>query len=208
MLGIVRCKTKEILINGEIRTLNNTNELLGNVNGINGVKTGFTNNAGRCLVTSCTRDDMNIITVVLGADTKKFRTADSIKIIEYAYKVYYNMDIKKYIEEVFEAWEKKQKFTIIKGIKQELDIKLEEHGYNTYPIKIGGEDDISVKFDCIRYFEAPIIKDVKIGDMKIRIEEEEIDIDILTNETIRKKEVKDYIIELMGKYVQNKKNAV
>lgn len=42
---IVRCKTKTILINGQQRELYNTNELLGNLNGINGVKTGFTNNA-------------------------------------------------------------------------------------------------------------------------------------------------------------------
>ncbi len=36
-----------------------------------GVKTGFTNGAGRCLVTACKRNDLDIITIVLGADTKK-----------------------------------------------------------------------------------------------------------------------------------------
>ena len=59
----------------------NTNELLGTLNGVYGIKTGFTNGANRCLVTACKREDLDIICVVLGADTKNFRTKDSIKIL-------------------------------------------------------------------------------------------------------------------------------
>ena len=73
---IVNTKTCTIMINGYPKTISNTNELLGYVEGVNGVKTGFTNNAGRCLVTSVKRNDLEIITVVLQADTKKFRGAD------------------------------------------------------------------------------------------------------------------------------------
>ena len=53
---IVNTKTCQITINGQSRDLSNTNELLGNLNGVNGVKTGFTNGAGRCLVTSTKRN--------------------------------------------------------------------------------------------------------------------------------------------------------
>lgn len=86
--NIVNTKNTIININGVNREISNTNELLGNLNGVNGVKTGFTGNAMRCLVTSCTREGNQIITVVLGADTKKQRTSDSIKLIEYAFKEY------------------------------------------------------------------------------------------------------------------------
>ena len=72
--SIVNTKTCNISINGQSKTLSNTNELLGNLNGVDGVKTGFTNGAGRCLVTSTTRNGHQIICVVLGADTKKIRT--------------------------------------------------------------------------------------------------------------------------------------
>lgn len=71
---IVNTKTYNVTINGATRTINNTNELLGNLQGVNGVKTGFTANAMRCLVTSCTRNSNQIITIVLGCDTKKKRT--------------------------------------------------------------------------------------------------------------------------------------
>lgn len=71
---IVNTKTTTISINGVPKEISNTNELLGNLNGVDGVKTGFTNNAGRCLVTSTSRNGHQIICVVLGADTKKIRT--------------------------------------------------------------------------------------------------------------------------------------
>ncbi len=71
---IVKTKTATININGVPKQISNTNELLGALNGVDGVKTGFTNNAGRCLVTSTSRNGHQIICVVLGADTKKIRT--------------------------------------------------------------------------------------------------------------------------------------
>ena len=75
---IVNTKSTTIYINGVARRISNTNELLGNLNGVDGVKTGFTGNAMRCLVTSCSRNGHQIITVVLGSDTKKQRTLDII----------------------------------------------------------------------------------------------------------------------------------
>ena len=84
-LQIVGTYNYTISINGYPKSLTNTNELLGNLNGVYGIKTGFTNGANRCLVTACKRNDMDIICVVLGCDTKKFRTSDSIKLIEYTF---------------------------------------------------------------------------------------------------------------------------
>lgn len=71
---VVNTKYYTVTINGKSKDLSNTNELLGYLQGVNGVKTGFTNNAGRCLVTSTSRNGHQIICVVLGADTKKIRT--------------------------------------------------------------------------------------------------------------------------------------
>ena len=69
--NLVKTKTYTISINNHPKTLSNTNELLGNLDGVYGVKTGFTNGANRCLVTAVKRDNMDIICIVLGADTKK-----------------------------------------------------------------------------------------------------------------------------------------
>ncbi len=49
------------------RTLYNTNKLLGMYEGVVGVKTGFTDEAGRCLVSACERDGVMLICVTLNA---------------------------------------------------------------------------------------------------------------------------------------------
>lgn len=90
---IVSTKLYTISFNGAPREISNTNELLGNSNGVYGVKTGFTFEAGRCLVSSCKRNDLDIIVVVLGADTKKIRTKDSINLINYIFDTYKYVDI-------------------------------------------------------------------------------------------------------------------
>ena len=90
--NIVGTKNYTVTINGYGKAIDNTNELLGYLDGVYGVKTGFTNGANRCLVTSIKRGNMDIISVVLGADTKRDRTKDSIEIIEYAYANYKIVD--------------------------------------------------------------------------------------------------------------------
>jgi D-alanyl-D-alanine carboxypeptidase len=65
--------------------LNTTNQLLGKVPGVYGVKTGWTQNAMECLVTAVDRDGKQIITVVLGSQN---RFQDSQNLIEWTYANY------------------------------------------------------------------------------------------------------------------------
>lgn len=99
---IVSTKSTTITIDNQTRSIQNTNELLGNFDGVYGVKTGFTFEAGRCLVSACIRGDMDIIVVVLGADTKSMRTQDSKKIINYIFENYEYINLENTIYENFE----------------------------------------------------------------------------------------------------------
>ena len=47
--GTVVCVVNTVFINGVPKSIHNTNELLGNVDGVYGIKTGFTNGANRCV---------------------------------------------------------------------------------------------------------------------------------------------------------------
>ena len=125
---IVGTKTTTISINGYSKQINNTNELLGVLDGVVGVKTGFTNNAGRCLVTETKRGDKDIITVVLCTNTKKDRTNDSIKLIEYAYSNFKMVDIEEKIVQEFENWKNinTKRIQIIKGKKDTINLALGE----------------------------------------------------------------------------------
>lgn len=201
--NIVNTKTYSITINGVQRTIGNTNELLGNMNGVYGVKTGFTNGAGRCLVTSTKRDNLDIICVVLGADTKKIRTTDSIKLIEYTFSNFRYMNLNSKIEEEFNNWLDMNlgRINIEKGNKKGIKLKLEEYNLEKYPIKNGTDNRINICIDANLNLIAPVKKETKIGEMHIIYNNSEIaKINIITAEDAEKKHVKDYILEIIKNY--------
>ncbi|HEY8349729.1 MAG TPA: D-alanyl-D-alanine carboxypeptidase family protein [Clostridia bacterium] len=68
--------------------LHNTNELLGTYPGADGVKTGYTGKAGRCLVSTAQRNGMRLISVVLGSPTRSARAEASRKLLDYGFENY------------------------------------------------------------------------------------------------------------------------
>lgn len=196
---IVSTKSYTVTINGHSKDINNTNELLGYLEGVNGVKTGFTNGAGRCLVTSASRNGFDIIVVVLGANTKKQRTRDSIKLIEYTYKNYELVDLKERIETEFEEWRKinEKRVKIYKGTKKHIETKLGEIKYEKYPIRKEMVDDIWIDINYKDYFEAPVMENKKIGKMQIGIDSTEImNVDIINKNQIERKGIWDYFVSM------------
>ena len=194
---IVNTKQYSININGYTKCLNNTNELLGVLYGVNGVKTGFTNNAGRCLVTSITRDNFSVICVVLGADTKKFRTKDSIGLIEYTYKNFEKYNLESLIYKKFEDWISENIINVEKGKDNFLKIKLSDIKYNLYPVKKEEIKDIKIEISCLDNIKAPIKQDDKIGELIVSINDDKIEIvDILCSETVEKKDIFYYIKDI------------
>ncbi len=75
------------LRNGETE-LNNTNKLVNTYNGITGLKTGTTSNAGFCLCATATRDNMSLVSVVLGASTSDDRFQKSTELLDYGFANY------------------------------------------------------------------------------------------------------------------------
>lgn len=195
---IVNTKTCTINVNGQPRQITNTNELLGNLNGVNGVKTGFTGNAMRCLVTSCTRNGNQIITVVLGADTKNKRTEDSIKLIEYAFSNYERINLEEIAKKEFENWKQinEKRIYINKAENKNIELILNRIENKQIPIKKGSEKDIKIEINCIYQFEAPLPKLTKVGTLIIKNKEEIIEaVDIQTKEEIKRKSVINYMFQ-------------
>ncbi|MCI9366065.1 MAG: hypothetical protein HFJ54_05905 [Clostridia bacterium] len=133
----------------------------GYLEGVYGVKTGFTNGANRCLVTSVKRGDMNVICVVLGADTKKDRTKDSIKLIEYTFSNFQMIDLKFMIEDEFDELVDITKFDIIKGINNELKLDLEKKDITLYPVNKEDIKDVKIEIEIKKELIAPVFnKDI------------------------------------------------
>lgn len=192
---IVSTKNYNITINGQAREISNTNELLGNLDGVYGVKTGFTNGAGRCLVTSCKRGSLDIITVVLGSDTKKIRTESSINLIEYAYKYYEVVNLEKIVLEQFENWKQlnENRIYINKGKTNHVHLQIQKLSYPEKAIKKTQKDNITIEINSLYYLEAPVTQNEIIGSAKVQIQGETIaTLEIIIQEPIEKKDVLNY----------------
>lgn len=203
--NIVGTKTTTIYINNQARQITNTNELLGVLNGVVGVKTGFTNNAGRCLVTETKRNDMDIITVVLGADTKKFRTKDSIRLIEYTFSNYEMVNIQEKIIEEFKNWKNinEKRINVIQGEKKYLNLSLGEIKVHTIPIKKDEIDNIQYEINTITSIEAPVEQWQKIGNIVVKMNNNIIEeVEIINLERIERKNWLDYFEYLLKKITE------
>lgn len=200
---IVSQKTYTIYINGNYKQIRNTNELLGNLQGVDGIKTGFTNKAGRCLVTSTTRDSWQLITIVLGCDTKKQRAQESTKIIEYCFKNYELVDFSKLANQNYENLE----INVIKGKEDSISTHL-ENKVVVLPIKKSDLGNIETKYKIERNILAPIEENQKVGEYNVTINNEKICVfDIVTDKKIEKKKENDYfkiILLNLGNYLKIK----
>ena len=208
-LQIVGTYNYTISINGHPKSLTNTNELLGNLNGVYGIKTGFTNGANRCLVTACKRNDMDIICVVLGCDTKKFRTSDSIKLIEYTFSNFEYVNIQEKIDTELENWKKENEnyFFINKGISSDLIIKYSELDTPIIPINKNEISSIDVNIYIDSILESPIHINDAIGKIKVTSNNNSIlSCNILASNTIKKKNFLDYNMDFF-KYYSNILNS-
>ena len=197
---IVSTNSTTITINGYPKAINNTNKLLGSVAGVYGVKTGFTNGAGRCLVAACERDNLDIITVIIGADTNNQRTEDSKELIEYAYKEFEVVGIKEILEMQWEQWKaiNQGRIYVEKGVKNNVELLLEELPYENMAITKTEVDKIEIEVNSIFYLEAPVQQNKIIGNVKVMVNGETVDVlDIMVENEVRKREIKDYLLEFM-----------
>ena len=200
---IVNTKNHTIKINNYPKNLSNTNELLGVLDGVYGVKTGFTNGANRCLVTACKRNDMDLICIVLGCDTKKFRGQDSTKLINYCFDNFEYVNIRNLLTHKLNGWKNDNKnyFNIIKGVSTKLDIKFSDPSSDVIPIKKDEINNINVRFSINKNLAAPITVDNIIGNYEIFSSTNTIySGDIISNNAIDKKNIKYYLFDFLKNY--------
>ena len=66
----------------------NTNKLVRFYPGVDGLKTGFTGNAGYCLTATAKKNNFRLISVVMGEDTSQNRSSDTVKMLNYGFNTY------------------------------------------------------------------------------------------------------------------------
>jgi len=180
--------TKEASIPNRI--LFNTNELLGVYPGVDGVKTGYTGQAGRCLVTSATRNQMRMITVVLGSPTRTARAQSSTNLLNYAFSNY-NLSFLALKGESIEN------INVEKGINRSLTVAVKDEV--KLPLREDERKLLERKVDLPKEVMAPVKKGQELGSVKWVLNGQELGrSSLIASEDIRRKNYYDYFKELLG----------
>ena len=138
----------------------NRNSLLWRDPSVDGIKTGSTNDAGYSLISSAKRDDMRIISVVLGTASSKARIDGSQAMINYGYRFYETKTLLKANQEIISAkiW-KTEKESISLGIEDDIRMTLPR----------GNFKNIKIEKDIPNQIIGAIKEGQNIGNIKIKL---------------------------------------
>lgn len=184
---IVSTQSKKITNSeGKTRYLRNKNKLLFSMEGCCGVKTGFTNDAGRCLVTSCERNGMNVVCVVLNCGPM---FEESNELIEKAFDEFHLIDLTS-------GYSFKDEIEVKEG--RDEKVKIGTYGKYLYPLKNDEIKKVSYVYDIQDQIEAPVDKGAEVGEMKIFIDNDlHFSEKIYTMESVRRISIFDKIKDLI-----------
>jgi D-alanyl-D-alanine carboxypeptidase (penicillin-binding protein 5/6) len=138
----------------------NRNGLLGRDPSVDGLKTGHTDSAGYCLVTSALRDGMRLVSVVLGSTSMKGREDASAALLNYGFTFY---DTKL----VAKAGEKLAHTHVWKAALPELDLGIKDDLYVTLPR--GQANDVKTAADVQPRLIAPLALDATVGQFRVML---------------------------------------
>jgi len=139
----------------------NRNRLLWTDPSVDGMKTGFTENAGYCLVTSAKRGERRLLSVVLGTASEAMRAAESQKLLNYGFQAYDGVRL----------YPGKQAVTtlqVFKGSTNEVKAGFLADFHVTVPR--GGSDKLKASVESRQPLLAPINVGQKVGTVRITLD--------------------------------------
>ncbi|MCG4584822.1 D-alanyl-D-alanine carboxypeptidase, partial [Anaerosalibacter bizertensis] len=181
-------KDKEI-----VQGLVNTNRLIKEYEGANGIKTGSTQDAGFCLAASAERGNLKLISVVLGCETSKIRFDESKKLLDYGFSNYDSVTIGRKNDII-------DKVVVQKGNVEKADVVLERDAYILLP----KDSKAKVEKEIIlpKSINAPVDKGKKAGEMVLSVDGKEIQkINLLIDNTIDKAGFKNMFKKSFNKFL-------
>ncbi|MFE4705787.1 D-alanyl-D-alanine carboxypeptidase family protein [Peribacillus simplex] len=138
----------------------NTNRLVKFYPGVDGLKTGFTNEAKYCLTATAKKGNMRVIAVVFGAVSPKERNAQVTKMLDYAFSQYITYPIYKRGEVLGEA-------KVSKGHKKSV-VGVTSEPISVLTAKNGTAKDFTRKITLDKDLDAPIKKGDEIGTLVLK----------------------------------------
>jgi D-alanyl-D-alanine carboxypeptidase (penicillin-binding protein 5/6) len=143
----------------------NRNNLLWRDPAVDGLKTGHTQAAGYCLAASAKRDGMRLISVVMGSGSESARVSESQSLLNYGFRFYETVQLYKAGQELAQG-------KVWKGETEQIRLGIRDELFVTIPR--GRYDDLDAQVEMRPELIAPIAAGEEVGQISIRLEDEEI----------------------------------
>jgi len=141
----------------------NRNKLLWRDTSVDGLKTGFTDSAGYCLVTSAKKDGMRLITVVLGTESANARVNASQALLNYGFRFFET-------HKLYDAGTKLTTSRIWKGSTETVPLGLDQTLYVTIPRGQYKSLDASMSINDL--IMAPVKEGQPLGTVQVKLSDE------------------------------------
>ncbi len=144
---------------GRYTEISNTNRLVRFYDGCDGGKTGFTNQAGFCLAATAKRENMRVISVVIGEESSDNRFQDVRALFDYAFANYQVKAVARQGERL------EEKIPVIGGKKEQIAVEI---GQSSYLFgKRGEQADAQTERVLLPNVKAPVEKGDKVGEIVV-----------------------------------------
>jgi len=176
--------------------LRNTNNLVRFYNGADGLKTGYTSEAGYCVSATAQREGLRFISVVMQEDNSKVRFNEAGKLLSYGFNIYRSIKVIKKGEVAIDQIE------VYKG-KEPMIKAVAKEDLNAAVIR-GNEDKLTKQIVIKDDLMAPLKAGDKVGEIRVLANNKVIaKTDLVSNRDVEKGNIIQIIIQLLRKFLMN-----
>lgn len=161
----------------------NTNKMLGAYEGMDGLKTGYTNKAGYNLTATAKRNGVRLVSVVMHEKDIKSRSKDTTTLLNYGFSLLKAMSIYK-ANEIITTYKFNNSMDELVGLVTHDDVTIIVN-------KNTNLDDLNVEI-ILDTIEPPISDDIPIGILLIRVNNQEFKFDVYSEKSLPKPSFFDY----------------
>lgn len=166
----------------------NYNKLLRRYPGVDGLKTGFTTEAGYCLAATAERDGLRLIAVVLGSKNEASRESDVTKLLNYGFSEYTRHLVLPKQSVVGEI-------VVPKGIPETVNVVVSQDFFVT--VKRGEQAQISTEITIYDTLSVPITTDTAVGKITAFLDGQFLsEIELIPEIDVAKAGITDLIIRI------------
>ena len=175
-----------------ITEISNTNKLIRNYNGCIGGKTGYTSEAGHCLTAFATRNNTNLISVVIGAPDSKTRFKETSDLFNYGFENFFN-------KKVVDKADSIKIDCYIKGSKNVCELLAKEDV--SFLLKKGDKTTFETNIKLNDNLVAPLEKDEVVGKLQVFKNAELVkEVDVVLAKKVYKKSYFDNLVDTINNW--------